>query len=309
MSSSRVTAPSGDARSCLCTALAEWAEKKITPPQGGAERAWKPNILMPVSEPERLRGAFQFVGELAYPVGSIKLLGIAPADRAEELEGHLVDTQHAFTRDNIFTISTVLVSESFPDGVRIGMQALAGSFFRPNLLFLQLPRGKETHESLQELIREAGRQRMGVSLLVRHETAGLGRRKRINLWIPDQGPEWSMKMDFQDLDLAILLAYRMLDSWEDAELTVIAAVEKAGEKEKARKFLDRLVDLARLPASTAAHVADGDFDRYASSAPRADLNVFPLPAELDADFLWSLRDATGSTCLFTQDSGDESALA
>ncbi|MGK2906282.1 MAG: hypothetical protein ACSLFH_08060, partial [Desulfuromonadales bacterium] len=31
--------------------------------------------------------------------------------------------------------------------------------------------------------------------------------------------------------------------------------------------------------------------------------------ELDADFLWSLRDTTGSSCLFTQDSGDESALA
>ncbi len=115
-------------------------------------------------------------------------------------------------------------------------------------------------------------------------------------------------MDFADLDLAILLAYRMMDSW-DAKLTVIAAVEKEADKEKARKFLTRLVDLARLPADTVALVADGDFGRYASSAPEADLNVIPLPAELDADFLWSLRDATGSSCLFTQDSGDESALA
>ncbi|WP_091507404.1 amino acid permease [Microbulbifer yueqingensis] len=305
----RLTAPSGDVRSGLFTAVAEWAAKKVMQSQGGAERAWKPNILMPVGDPDRLRGAYEFVGELAYPVGSIKLLGIAPANRAEELESHLVDTQHAFTRDRIFTTATVLVSEHFPDGLRIGMQALAGSFFRPNLLFMQLPKGKETHESLQELIREAGRQRMGVSLLVRHDTAGLGRRKKINLWIPDQGPDWTLKMDFMELDLAILLAYRMLDSWEDASLTVIAAVEKENEKVKARRFLNRLVDLARLPADTAAHVADGDFGRFASNAPRADLNVFPLPEELDAEFLWSLRDATGSTCLFTQDSGDESALA
>jgi len=305
----RLTAPTGDVRSGLFTAMAEWAAKKVIQAQGGAERAWKPNILMPVSDPERLRGAFEFVRELAYPMGSIKLLGIAPEDQAEKLEEHLIDTQHAFTKDNIFTISTVLVSESFPDGVRIGMQALGGSFFRPNLLFLQLPKGKETHASLQRLIQEAGRQRMGVSLLVRHDTAGLGRRKRINLWIPDQGPEWSVKMDFHELDLAILLAYRMLDSWDGAELTVIAAVDNANEKEKARKFLARLVDLARLPANTAAHVADGDFGRFASNAPKADLNIFPLSAEFDADFLWSLRDATGSTCLFTQDSGNESALA
>lgn len=66
----------------------------------------------------------------------------------------------------------------------------------------------------------------------------------------------------------------------------------------------------RLPADSSAHVAYGHFGRFASSAPQADLNIFPLPDdELDADFLWSLRDATGASCLFTQDSGDESALA
>jgi hypothetical protein len=86
-------------------------------------------------------------------------------------------------------------------------------------------------------------------------------------------------------------------------------VSNREEKQKAEKFLDRLVGLARLPGRTAAHVADGDFGRYASSAPEADVNVFPLPEEFDAEFLWSMRDATGSTCLFTQDSGDESALA
>ncbi|SDZ77902.1 amino acid permease [Microbulbifer marinus] len=305
----RLTAPTGDVRSGLFTALAEWAAKQVIQSQGGAERAWKPNILMPVADPNRLRGAFEFVGELAYPMGSIKLLGIAPADRVEELETDLVDAQHAFTREGIFTSSTVLENDHFPDGVRTGMQALAGSFFRPNLLFLQLPKEKETHESLQQLIRDAGHQRMGVALLVRHDTAGLGRRKRINLWIPDQGPDWTMKMDFRELDLAILLAYRMMDSWKDAQLTVIAAVQQETDKGKAKRFLARLVDLARLPADTAAHVADGDFGRFASNAPKADLNVFPLPTELDADFLWSLRDATGSTCLFTQDSGDESALA
>lgn len=90
---------------------------------------------------------------------------------------------------------------------------------------------------------------------------------------------------------------------------MIAAVEKKSHKDNAEKFLERLVDLARLPAGTAAHLADGDFGRYASNAPEADLNVFPLPDELDPEFLWSLSEATGSSCLFTQDSGDESALA
>ncbi len=305
----RLTAPGGDVRSGLFTALAEWGAKQVKLSQGTTERAWKPNLLLPVEDPQRLRGSFELVEQLAYPMGSVKLLGIAPAARIDDLQKRLLDAQQAFTDAGVFTSSSVMETDRFPDDVRVGMQALAGSFFRPNLLFLELPKGTETHESLQRVIREAKRQRMGVALFVQHETSGLGRRKRINLWIPDQGPDWTLEMEFKDLDLAILLAYRMLDSWTGAKLTVIAAVEKEADKEKATTFLARLTDLARLPADTAAHVADGSFGRYASSAPEADLNVFPLPAELDADFLWSLRDATGSSCLFTQDSGDESALA
>jgi solute carrier family 12 (sodium/potassium/chloride transporter), member 2 len=99
----------------------------------------------------------------------------------------------------------------------------------------------------------------------------------------------------------------MMDRWR-AKLTVIAVVEKEVDKEKAKKFLARLVDLARLPAVTMAHVADDDFGRFAGHAPEADLNIFPLLGQLNAEFLWRLRDATGSSCLFTQDSGDESAL-
>lgn len=304
----RLTAPTGDVRSGLFTALAEWAAKQVKLSQGTTERAWKPSILLPVEDPHRLRGAFELIEQMAYPMGTIKLLGIASAKEVEDLQKRLIDTQTAFMSAGIFSSSTVMSGDRFPDDVCTGMQALAGSFFRPNLLFLELPKDKTTHESLEGVIQEAKRQRMGVALLVRHETAGLGRRRRVNLWVPDQGPDWRVEMEFENLDLAVLLAYRMMDSW-NATLTVIAAVNKEADKPKARKFLDHLADLARLPADTAAHVADGDFGRFASNAPEADLNVFPLPEKLDADFLWSLRDATGASCLFTQDGGDESALA
>jgi amino acid transporter len=303
-----LTAPSGDVRSGLFTALAEWAAKQVKLSQGTAERAWKPNILVPVEDPDRLRGAFELVVHLASPMGSVKLFGIAPSDEVEDLRQRLVDTQGAMMDDGVFTLSTVMESDHFPDDVRLGMQSLAGSFFRPNLLLLELPKNTQTHTSLQRVVDEARKQRMGVALLVRHEVAGLGRRKRINLWIPDRGPNWKLEMEFEDLDLAILLAYRLMDSWE-AELTVIAGVEEESHKERAEQFLGRLVALARLPANTSAYVADGDFGRYASNAPAADLNIFPLPEKIDADFLWHLRDATGTSCLFTQDSGEESALA
>jgi amino acid transporter len=304
----RLVSPTGDVRSGLFTAVAEWAAKKVTLSQGTSERAWKPNILMPLQDPDRLMGVFEFVRQLAYPMGSVKLLGLAPRDKVDELQQRMLSSQQALSDQGVFTSSTVMESERFPDDVCAGMQALAGSFFRPNLLLMELPKDKETHESLRRVLAEAGRQRMGAALLVRHEIAGLGRRKRVNLWIPDLGPEWKVEMEFSNLDLAVLLAYRMMDSW-NAKLTVIAAVEQKEARDNASRFLNRLAELARLPGGTQVHVADGDYGRYASTAPEADLNVFPLADELDADYLWSLRDATGSSCLFTQDSGEESALA
>lgn len=77
----------------------------------------------------------------------------------------------------------------------------------------------------------------------------------------------------------------------------------------AEQFLDRLIDLARLPAETFVLLAEDKSGFYSSHAPKADLNVFPLPDEFDTDLLWRLRDSTGTTCLFTRDGGDESALA
>lgn len=304
----RLTAPTGDVRSGLFTALAEWAAKQVKMSQGTAERAWKPNILLPIEDPQRLRGSFELIKDLAYPMGSIKLLGITSTEAVDGLQKRLIDTQHAFMNEGVFSTSTVMEGKLFPKDVRLGMQALAGSFFRPNLLFLELPKDTKTHKELEDVLKEARRQRMGAALFVRHDTTGLGRRKLVNLWIPDQSPDWKLEMEFLDLDLAILLAYRMMDSW-NAKMSVIAAVDKEADKEQAKQFLARLIDLARLPASTAVHIADGDFGRYASNAPEGDLNIFPLPAKLNAEFLWNLRDATGSSCLFTQDSGEESALA
>lgn len=304
----RLTSPFGDVRSGLFTAIAEWGAKQVKMIQGSSERAWKPNILLPLEDPARLRGTFELITHLAYPMGSLKLLGVSGSEKTESLQKKLVDSQQAFIDNGIFTAATVLESDDYPSAIKVGLQALGGSFFRPNLLFLNLPKDKNTHEALTNLIEEAKYQKMGVALFVQHDDAGLGRRKRVNLWIPDMGPEWEMEMEFQNLDLAVLLAYRMMDSWS-SDLTVIGAVKHASEKQKAEKFLARLVDLARLPANTVAYLSDGEFGRYASSAPQADLNVFPLPEKFEADFLWSIRDSTGSACLFTRDGGYESALA
>ena len=306
----RLSSPYGDVRSGLFSAVAEWGAKQTALSQGNNERAWKPNILMPTQDPRRLRGAFKLVSHLAYPMGSLKLLGVATSlEDSKALIKQLEDSRQAFINEGVFTSATVMEADNFPKAVKVGLQALGGSFFRPNLLFLDLPKDPATHDVIGDLICEAERQRMGAAVLVLHEDSGLGRRKKINLWLPDMGPEWTLEMEFANLDLAILLAYRMLDSWKNSQLTVICVVKNPAQKENAQQFLRRVVDLARLPSKTIVHVADGDFGRFASKAPVADLNVFPLPEKFEAEFLWSIKDATGASCLFTQDSGEESALA
>lgn len=92
-------------------------------------------------------------------------------------------------------------------------------------------------------------------------------------------------------------------------MRLIVAVDDKNHKEKAKQFLERLSEAARLPVETKVLVADGDFGRFSSQAPRADLNIFPLKKRLDAKFMIKMRDQTDSACLFCQDGGSESALA
>lgn len=303
-----LNAPFGDVRSGLFAAVAEWAAKRVQLMRGTAERAWKPNVLLPTDDIRKVRGVFRLVHHIAYPMGSVKLLGVASKETIDELERQLFDSQQAFQKDGVFATSSVIEAENFAKGIILGIQALSGSFFRPNLLFLELPNDPSLHEQLNRVIRQADRHRIGTALIVEHPKAGLGRRKRIYLWIPDRGPTWDMQMEFENLDLAILLAYRLMDSWHGS-LNIISVVKNSEDLSKAEKFVNRLVDLARLPAKTEICLADETYGRYSTEAPQADLNIFPLPEKLDAEFMWQTRDWTGASCLFTRDSGEESALA
>ena len=141
---------------------------------------------------------------------------------------------------------------------------------------------------------------------VRHDIAGLGRPREVNLGIPDQGPEWKLEMEFTDLDLvAILLAYR-LQYRRGAQPNVGPTVKD--ENEEPKLFLSRMADLARIVAITMTDNRKG-YGTFLWKRSYPDLNIFPIPEELDADMLWKLRDTPGSSCLFTRDSGLESALA
>jgi hypothetical protein len=301
-------APFGDVRSGIVMALAEWAAKRMRMMEGSQERVWKPHLLVPTDDARELLGINRLVYELAHPSGSVKLLGITKDKRLKKLRSSLKKAKETFQEEGVFCAASTLHSQNFANGLRQGMEALSGTIFQPNLLFLTLPAEKSLQNELEGVIEAARDLNLAVALFVQHSKAGLGRRRIINVWIGDHGPDWDIKMRFDNLDISLLLAYRLCQSWQ-GEFNLIVAVEEKKHEDKAKEFLGRLSEAARLPGNTKVLVADGDFGRFSSKAPRADINFFPLAERLDAEFMIKMRDQTDSACLFSQDSGTESALA
>lgn len=301
-------APFGDVRSGLFLALAEWAAKIVMMMKVSGERAWKPNIIVPTDDPNKILGMYRLIYDIAHPVGSVKLMGIVSRGGYERMERRLIESEHSLQREGVFTTYSVVESDNLAEGVINGIQSISASFFRPNLLFQELIRSDDFHSDLKRILFEAKRQNMGMGLFVEHRNAGLGLRRRINLWVPDRSPDWDGKVEFDNLNLAILLAYRLTDSW-NGFLNLVTTVEKKDDIPRAHKYLERLVVLARLPANTGVYLEDENFSDFSHKAPQADLDIFPLRKDFDVEFMYKLVDLTESSCLFTKDGGNESALA
>ena len=116
-----------------------------------------------------------------------------------------------------------------------------------------------------------------------------------------------MGWDIGNLDLSILVAYKLKMNW-GARIRLITVINNPEEVEKARDFLNLLINLARLP-ETLTEVIVGDFNTVITQAPAADLNIFGMDDDLKFDFVKEMSDKTKSTCLFVKDSGHESILA
>jgi solute carrier family 12 sodium/potassium/chloride transporter 2 len=76
--------PYGDVRSSLFAGLAEWAAKKARSLPDSQERAWRPNLLIPVDSPAEMRGVSEFVRDVVFPRGGVSILGVKP-EKAEDI--------------------------------------------------------------------------------------------------------------------------------------------------------------------------------------------------------------------------------
>ncbi len=307
LSRQNLETPFEDVRSGLFVSFAEWAAKHTWGMKKMQQRAWKANLMVPVRDLNGLKGTFEFLRNIARPKGSIKLLGIESFSESSSLSNELEAISEAFREKGVFSSSAVIHTDEFAKGINYGSQALQGAFFRPNIVFLNLQDHDDYETELRPVIKESIRLEIGVLLYFLHPVALLGQRNTINVWVSDRKTQWDLGWDIGNLDLSILVAYKLKMNWQ-ARIRLITVINDPQEAEKAQDFLSLLINLARLP-ETLTEVIVGDFNTVITRAPAADLNIFGMDDDLKFNFVKEMSAKTKSTCLFVKDSGHESILA
>jgi amino acid transporter len=303
----KLITPFEDVRSGLFVSFAEWAAKHTSRITHQQERAWKPNLLIPVSDPHTIKGVFSFLQNVAAPKGSIKLLGISPEENSNMLKGQIDGFSQAFEQRGVFSSWAIIRTEKFAEGVNYANQAYRGSFFKPNIVFLNmLDRESHDHDFLK-IIRESARLQLGALVYFPHPKSGLGQRQIINVWIKNRAPFWKISWNIGNLDLSILVAYKLKRNW-DARIRLVTVVENDEQAENASNFMSELIEQARLP-KTEILIHTGNFTDFIKNSPNADINIFGLEPEPDFLFMEKMVEKTQTTCLFIRDSGLENILA
>lgn len=307
LSRSHLETPFEDVRSGIFSSFAEWAAKHTAGLTHKQERAWKPNLLVPVTDHAIVKGSFTFLKDIAYPKGSAKLMGIAVGRQGEVLENKLPELSLAFQKAEVFSSWAVMRSLKFSEGANSGIQALRGAFFKPNVVVLSMLENENIIAEYPSVIEEADRLELGVMLYAPHPKAMLGQQQCINIWISDRSPEWSLTTGIGNLNLSVLLAYKLKLNW-GAKIRILTILKNEADRSKAKRFMKDLVELARLPHLETV-ILSGDFHENVENAPPADINMFGLSLGLDMKVVSEMVERTDTTCLFVRDSGVENILA
>ena len=310
LASRKIDTPWETVRSGIFIALADWAAKKTQRIDERFERAWKPDVLVPISSVAELDGKYRFLRGIAFPKGSLQILGVntpqCKEDGCEFNEARLAEVVAELQLEDLFVTSSVIEANSVSDGTKMGASVMQGGFFRPNILFVDA--SMQTEDEVQELLDLARRYEMGAAILMPHGEAGLGHERRINVWIRDQSPNWDAGLRLANIDLTLLLAYQLTRNW-GGELRMLSVVSKSEDVAVADRNLRQLYADARLPGLELSWVRAGKFHEVVADSPRADLQLFGLGHKVNLAQMEAMAEMTGSSCLFILDSGFESAFA
>jgi amino acid transporter len=287
----------------IALSLADWATQKISRLER-SQRAWKPDLLVPVHEVDGLHWDLPLVRALTLRNGSVKLIGIG---NDPELEANLEQGLTILDSSNIFATSALVRDAAWIVGLRYSIELLKASSFPPNLLLFS---GRDRdEEELKHALQLCAAHKLGLAMHV-GEPLDLNEKPHcaINIWLSDRSPDWSMSLRLANIDLPVLVGLLLADA-SDGHMRLVTAIENADEYYKAQTFLGSLIDVGRLPLGTTAHVFHGDFLDQLENAPPADIHLFGISPQIDPNRLKMIQAKVDSLCIFLMDSGYESAIA
>jgi solute carrier family 12 sodium/potassium/chloride transporter 2 len=296
----------------LFESIARWAASKVIDLDITTLRAWRPNLLFPIGDHLQMQGhLFQLLTALCHPEGSIKLVGLTSEYTTSLLEPQLQEASTALRKRGVFTTSAALNATTDVGGLVSVLQTLDTTFFRPNILFLQLPDVLDKQDKMLPVFETAQKLKIGVVLFDYHKGTRMGQAATINLWIrPQIDDEIPMRerLRLGSINLSVLLAFKLARAWK-AEFNLISTVMQPSKLEAAQEYVDALRDLCRIPNDALTYMMVGKLEECMVRAPHADVSFIGLAPIPDFAFVTRMRKLANSSCLFISDSGGESALA
>ncbi|MCB9208186.1 MAG: Na-K-Cl cotransporter [Ignavibacteriales bacterium] len=286
----------GDIRGGMFLVLAEVASR-IAARFPRHQVAWKPDLLIPIENPQSSVGSLLFIRSITYPSGSIYTFTVT-IENVVETKKDLTQAILPLKSENILVSATVLEDKDFLHGAKLVIQTLQGGALRPNTLFLTLGSDEKKDGIINELVNYAKINELGTLILRQHKRTAFGLQRDINLWLRDKSPNWH---------LAILISLQLQINW-GGKINLVTVANDKKDEQRLYKFLNAISEQTRLPSLTEFKVLTGNFTDVIKEAPRADINIFGLGEVLNFNYMREITELSMSSCLFVRDSGKESAL-
>ncbi len=312
--------PVTDIRGAMLVALAQWATRTARRTPTSDERIWSPHLLVPVRDQEDLERARRWLPRLALAGEPVRLVAIDADEIDGSLDDDVVALREQLEEDGLDPSTTRVEAAQAERGPAVALLA-TGDEDDPhaaNVLLAGFPEHPEQDAPTRLLLRQAFEMDVGVVLVPPgpprvaatedQEEEAEAAAPVIALWLRGQGPHWYVGDHLPHSDLALLLAYRLVRSW-DAELTLVTAVRRAQDVEPAEDYLGEVAEIARLPGPPEIHVIEHPFSQALEHAPPASLHVLALSTQVDFHWLREIREHLDAPCLFVRDSGIENAFA
>jgi amino acid transporter len=269
------------------------------------ERAWKPDILMPVFSAEGAAPLISLINRFGN-TSSVRLVGV---DGSLTLARGLARQVEQLREEGHSASSTVLNMHSpIQDTTQFVLEAMRGTLFPPNIVAI-IDDGKTDQSAMFAIADQCRRMKLGFMIFIPPTKQSFTiHSDDVAIWLSYRGPDWSLQLHAANLDLPVLIAH-LLTRDNNGIVHLNTAVHQS-EARGAQRFLEEVKTATRLEKETTTSCHTGDFLRAIRSHRQTPLHVFGLPAKLDVHRLRIIAQQTGGAgVLFLMDSGHESALA